>query len=191
MNNLQSSRMGPANSVLLIVDVQEQLAPAIQGIEGIIMRNKVLIEAANRFSVPILITEQNPKGLGHTDPSLTELAQNVKIYEKIHFGATDEPDFCTLMDETGKKEIVITGTEAHVCVLQTALGLHELGYRIRFCADAVGSRTAFDKQFAIKRVESENICVVTAEMVLFEWLKNAASDEFFDLLPSIRNLAQA
>ena len=155
------------------------------------MRIKVLIEAANRFSVPILITEQNPKGLGHTDPSLTELAQNVKIYEKIHFGATDEPDFCTLMDETGKKEIVITGTEAHVCVLQTALGLHELGYHIRFCADAVGSRTAFDKQFAIKRVESENICVVTAEMVLFEWLKNAASDEFFDLLPSIRNLAQA
>ena len=127
--------MSPEHAGLLIVDIQDTLAPAIEGIEGIVVRKKALITAACRLDVPILFPEQYPKGLGHTDPSLTDLAPEAQIYEKIHFGAADEPDFRTRLEGMERKEI--TGTEAHIFGLQTALGWHEGGYRVRFCADKV------------------------------------------------------
>lgn len=180
-----------SSTALLIVDVQDRLAPSIGGIDGIIKRNKALVRAAKRLDVPIVVTEQYPQGLGHTDSGLAAAVDGAAVYEKIHFNAAAEPAFCDIMEQTNRTDIVITGTEAHVCVLQTALGLAELGYNVWYCVDAVGSRNDQDKGVALERVKAAGISVVTTEMVIFEWLQRAASPEFTDLLPTIRDLAVA
>lgn len=184
-----TGRMVPENTVLLVVDMQTRLAPAILDINNVSRRNRALVGAASRLDVPVLFTEQYPKGLGHTDPELRTLAPEAPVYEKIHFGSAEEDAFVDLIAQSGRKDVVITGTESHVCVLQTALGLMRYGYSVYFCADAVGSRTTQDKEIALRRAEAAGMTLVTTEMVLFEWLHRAATDAFASLLPIIRELA--
>ncbi len=182
-------RMVRENTVLLVVDMQTRLAPAILDIDDVSRRNRALVDAASRLDVPVLFTEQYPKGLGHTDPDLRALAPEAPVYEKIHFGSAEEEAFVDLIAQSGRNDVIITGTESHVCVLQTALGLMQHGYNVYFCADAVGSRTAQDKEIALRRAETSGMTLVTTEMVLFEWLNRAATDAFSSLLPIIRDLA--
>ena len=186
-----NSTMAHSSSILLVIDIQQRLAPAIRGIDGIVTRNAALIAASERLDVPVVFTEQYPAGLGHTDPRLLELAPNAAVHEKIHFGAAAEAGFTDLIGGLGRHDIVVTGTEAHICVLQTAMGLAALGYNIRFCVDAVGSRTDTDKAIAVERAREAGLSLVTAEMVLFEWLERADTEAFRALLPNIRSLAAA
>ena len=186
-----NSTMTHSSSILLVVDIQQRLAPTIRGIDGIVTRNAALIEASEILDVPVVFTEQYPAGLGHTDPRLLELAPKAAVYEKIHFSAAAEAGFTDLISGLGRHEIVVTGTESHICVLQTALGLTALGYKIHFCVDAVGSRTDTDKAIAVERAREAGLSLVTVEMVLFEWLERADTEAFRALLPNIRSLAAA
>ena len=173
-------------SVLLIVDVQERLAPAIGNIDAVLAKAGLLIRAASRLGVPIAFTEQYASGLGNTLPSLRNLARTAPVISKIHFQATLEPDLAAWIGTTAATQIVIAGTEAHVCVLQTSLGLLEAGYVPFLVADAVGSRRERDCTLAIERLRSEGCRIVSTEMVLFEWLKKAATQEFRELLTLIK-----
>ena len=160
-------------SVLLIVDVQERLAPVISNVDMVLARCGLLIRAASRLGVPIAFTEQYSSGLGNTLPSLRNLAATAPVISKIHFQATLEPDLGEWIGKTGAAQIVVAGTEAHVCVLQTALGLLEIGYVPFLVADAVGSRRDRDLALAVERLRSAGCRIVSVEMVLFEWLKEA------------------
>jgi nicotinamidase-related amidase len=173
-------------SVLLIVDVQERLAPAISTIDMVLSKAGLLIRAASRLGIPIAFTEQYASGLGKTLPSLRNLAATAPVISKIHFQATLEPDLGAWIDTSGASQIVIAGTEAHVCVLQTSLGLIEAGYVPFLVADAVGSRRERDCTLAIERLRSAGCRIVSTEMVLFEWLKKAATQEFRELLTLIK-----
>jgi nicotinamidase-related amidase len=174
------------DSVLLVVDVQERLAPAIHAAESVISVVCTLLKAAAEFAVPVLATEQYPRGLGTTIPPVAELLPPGAAVEKIHFSAAHEPGFVERLRGLGRRQIVVTGTEAHVCVLQTALGLVEAGFDCFLVADAVGSRVPANRDLGIQRMRGEGVRVVTSEMVMFEWLHRAGTPIFKRVLPLIK-----
>ncbi len=177
-------------SVLVVIDLQERLAPAIDGVEAVLANAKRLMLAAERLGVPILVTEQYPAGLGHTVADLQDALKPARLLEKTTFGALGEPtveETCQELAQAGRDEFIILGTETHVCVLQTAMQILSRGWRLAMIEDACGSRRAADKSAGLERLQSAGAARVTTEMVLFEWLECAATPEFRDLLPLIRD----
>ncbi|MGD9526498.1 isochorismatase family protein [Pseudonocardia sp.] len=164
-----------AGAALLIVDAQQRLVPALHDGPTMVARIVRLAEAAQLLSVPVCATEQYPDGLG---PTVGELAAYpALVAAKTAFAATADPGFATLLPP-GTKEVVVTGCEAHVCVLQTVLGLVEAGHRTVVATDAVGSRDPADKAAALERMARHGAELVTSEMVLFEWLRDARHPRF-------------
>jgi nicotinamidase-related amidase len=162
-------------AVLLLVDLQQRLMPAIYDREVVVARAVRLAEAARLLEVPIRATEQNPAGLGPTVPSLAAYPQ--KIVSKTAFSAVSDQDFSSLLPAEAR-EIVVAGCEAHVCVLQTVLDLLGSGHRVALAADATGSRDPADRAAAIDRARQHGAEIVTSEMVLFEWLRDARHPRF-------------
>jgi nicotinamidase-related amidase len=173
-------------SILLVVDVQERLAPAIHQSEKLVDRISTLLKAAGELDVPVLATEQYSKGLGGTIPPLATLLPPGSVVEKIHFNAAFEPGFVERVRELDRPQIVVTGTEAHVCVLQTTLGLKAAGLDCFLVADAVGSRDPDNHHFGMERMRANGVEIVTSEMVMFEWLRRGATPAFKKVLPLIR-----
>lgn len=171
------------SSVLLLVDFQTKLMPYIQDGAAAVARAIMLASIARRLEVPVVATEQYPEGLGHTAPDLLPLAD--ATVRKITFDATGAPDLIPAIP-AGRQTAIVTGCEAHVCVLQTALGLQRAGYRVALVADAVGSRRALDRDAALRRLEARGIELVTAEMVAFEWLHSGNHPAFRDCLRWIK-----
>jgi nicotinamidase-related amidase len=174
------------DSVLLVVDVQERLAPAIFDSGAVVVVIRTLLQAAAEFAIPVLATEQYSKGLGSTIPPVAELLPPGAAVEKIHFSAAHEPGFIERLHGLDRRQIVVTGTEAHVCVLQTALGLVEAGFDCFLVADGVGSRVPANRDLGIQRMRGEGVRVVTSEMVMFEWLHRAGTPTFKRVLPLIK-----
>src|SRR5579863_6142339 len=157
-------------SALLVVDFQSRLMPAIEDGAAVVGNARRLLAAAALFEVPVLFTEQNAGGLGATLPELLAPATG-EVVAKMTFDACRTPGFIEKL--AGRPDIAVAGCEAHVCVLQTALGLIEAGRRVYLVRDAVGSRRAESKAAAIRRLERHGAEIVTAEMVVFEWLATA------------------
>ena len=182
--------LNAARSLLLIVDIQEKLAPAIHEGAAAIANNRRLLAAAAQLKVPVVVTEQYVRGLGPTvadlQPWLQEATVNVEKIEKIHFGACGEPGFVAGLQARQRPQIVITGMETHVCVLQTALGLLAAGFEVYLVADAASSRTPDNKAAALARLQAAGASIVTTEMVIFEWLERAGTADFRALLPQIK-----
>lgn len=175
-----------SDSQLLVVDVQSRLAPAIPDAAEIEARCGILLQAARILSVPILISEQYPKGLGHTLPGLAALAGTDRVYEKVEFSCFANAPLRQALTEVPGRNTVVCGMEAHVCVLQTALEMAGAGHRVTLVADAVSSRRRESRGVAIDRMRAAGIDVVTTEMVLFEWLRSAADPAFKAISALIR-----
>ncbi|MBX6366589.1 MAG: isochorismatase family protein [Rhodospirillales bacterium] len=173
-------------SCLVLVDLQRNLLPAIDSAAQVVERARLLAAAAKRLQVPVLATEQYPAGLGTTVPELLELVAPGDILVKHRFAAGDEPAFRERLAGIGRADIVLAGCEAHVCLLQTALSLKAQVPRVAIVTDAVSSRRASDREAALRRLAAEGCELVTAEMVIFEWLRHAPSPEFRDLLPLLK-----
>lgn len=167
--------LSAAASTLLLVDLQERLMPAIANGETVVANAARLAEGAGLLEVPVCATEQNPDGLGPTVAALARFPQ--LVLPKFSFGAVAEPGFATLLPP-GTEEIVVAGCEAHVCVLQTVLGLLAQRHRVLVVADAIGSRTPANSTAAIDRMQRHGAEIVTTEMVLFEWLRDAHHPQF-------------
>ena len=179
-------RLRALRSLLLIVDVHERLAPAVPGAEQVIGNCSVLMRAAAKLSVPTLVSEHCPDRLGPTVQELRSLVRHDELLTKVHFSCADEPALMQRIASLARAQIVVAGMEAHVCVLQTALGLAERGYRVCVVADATGSRRSESHGIAMQRLRMAEIPVVTTEMVLFEWLERADRAEFRELLALIK-----
>lgn len=179
------STLDRSDSLLLVVDLQAKLMPAIDGGEAIVRRTVVLAEAAVRLGVPILVTEQNPAGLGPSVDALRPYAADV--VEKRHFSAARGQGFFERLPP-GRRTVLVAGAEAHVCVLQTALGLLDAGFRVALAVDAAGSRRASDKEVALRRMESCGVELVTSEMALFEWLESCDDPAFKSVMGLIKPL---
>lgn len=167
-----------AESLLVIVDVQERLAPVIHQRDQLIARMRWLGEIARELQVPVVVTEQYPKGLGISVPDLAGVIEHARVVEKIHFSAVQEPHFLDALDEIKPKQIILMGMEVHVCILQTAVELQQRGYQVYVVEDAVGSRRPSDKETALSRLRQAGVCVISSEMAAYEWLHRGATDQF-------------
>jgi nicotinamidase-related amidase len=170
-------------SVLLLIDLQERLMPAIHGGDAVVANAGRLAAGAGLLDVPVCATEQNPTALGPTVEALAPYPQ--LVLAKTAFGATGAPGFATLLPP-GAEEIVVAGCEAHVCVLQTVLGLLAARHRVLLVADAIGSRDPANKAAAIDRAQRHGAEVVTTEMVLFEWMRDSTHPRFREVQKLIR-----
>lgn len=174
------------NSLLLIVDIQAKLAPAIFEADGVTANAVRLLRASDQLAVPTFVSEQYVRGLGPSIEAIREAAGHARFFEKTHFSCVAEPGVLDLLRATGRRQIILGGTETHVCVLQTAGGLLEAGFQVFLVADAASSRTPASRDAAIERLRAIGVHIVTTEMVLFEWLHKAGTDEFRSLLPLIK-----
>ena len=170
-------------SILLIVDFQSRLMPAIEDGAAAVANARRLVLAAEMFEVPVVFTEQNRGGLGPTVPELAGHADGRTVH-KMSFDACRGAGFIERL--VGRANIVVAGCETHVCVLQTALGLLDAGRRVYLVRDAVGSRRAESKEAAIRRLERHGAEIVTTEMVIFEWLGTADDPRLRSAIELIR-----
>ncbi len=173
-------------SCLLVIDVQSRLAPAMHESQPAIANISILMKAAARLGVPMLVSQQYSKGLGPTVPELARLAPAEAVMEKLHFSCLGDDAFARRFVELGRDQPIVCGIEAHVCVLQTVLDLCQGSHHVFAVADAVTSRTPENAKAARERMAAAGASVVTTEMVIFEWLGRAGTPEFKDLSALIK-----
>ncbi|WP_068116038.1 hydrolase [Tropicimonas marinistellae] len=174
-----------SDSVLVVIDMQERLVPAMQAPARTIRNTRTLMASAQEIGVPIIMTEQYPAGLGHTVPELSSVP-TATVLSKMHFSCMEDETFSDEFRRFGRKQAVLAGMEAHICVVQTAASLIEEGYEVFVVSDATASRTLESEQACIARLNASGVGIVTTEMVVFEWLGKAGTPAFKKLLPLIK-----
>ena len=180
------ARFQIGQTALLVVDMQEKLLPAIHDEEALVEQVARLIDGANALKLPILVTEQYRKGLGATIPTLADrLGDALCNQEKLKFSACIEPVRAHLAD-SGVRNVVVCGIEAHVCVLQTCLDLLDNGLIAAVAVDAIGSRRRADLDAAVLRMVQAGVVSTTVESVLLELVHEAGGDLFRAVLPIVR-----
>ena len=162
----------------LVIDIQEKLFPFISGHEDLAVKSGILIRGLQVLKIPIVITEQYTKGLGPTIQPVRELFDPNSHLEKLAFSCCDDPTIMDRLNSMDKKFIIITGIEAHVCVLQTAIDLLERHFVPVIVEDCVSSRRLNDKNMAISRMRRMGALITTYESVLFELLRFSGTEEF-------------
>lgn len=169
------------DSLLLIVDIQERLARVMPEDDRrrVIRNTAILLQAANRLGVPQFLTEQYTKGLGPTEAEvLRHLGEDVLRVEKMCFSACGVESLVAALKRSGRRQAVIAGMEAHVCVLQTALELHALGFEPFVVEDAACSRNPANHRNAMHRLRQAGVVVANTESVVFEWLRLSTHEHF-------------
>jgi nicotinamidase-related amidase len=176
-----------AKSQVLLVDMQERLVPAMSGAADVIAACGILLRGAGQFGVPVLASEQYPKGLGHTVSDLAALVPEQHRFEKLEFSCYENSSLRETLSRAALPQIVLAGVEAHVCVLQTGLDLIAAGgFTVFVVADGIASRRPESRETALRRLERAGAIPVTVEMVLFEWLRSAEAPEFRTISRLIR-----
>ena len=173
----------PEASTLLVIDLQTRLMPAIRDGETVVRRCVQLATAARELGIHVIGTEENPDGLGPLVGEIASLCDTT--LSKFHFSAPAEEGFLRRLP-AGRDTLVVAGCEAHVCVLQTVVGLLEAGHAVKWVADAIGSRHPHDRLAATDRARKLGADVVTTEMVIFEWLGTSQHPKFKRLLQLVR-----
>jgi len=178
-NDLGKFKLDAEKAVLVVIDVQERLVPAMPEDVYLRLRNTVamLVEVAGLLGLPVVTTEQYPKGIGHTVPELAA-ACNETVIEKVSFGCCGEATFLEALKNTGRTQVLITGMEAHVCVYQTVLGLLEDGYYVHLIRDAICSRNKMDYLAGVANAGQAGAVVTTAETVMFQMLQESTHEQF-------------
>jgi nicotinamidase-related amidase len=171
--------------MLVIIDMQERLVPHLDGGEALTGRVATLLRAANLLDMPVLATEQNPRGLGGMVERLRADVRAANIIGKDTFDATLAPAFAAALPPAAEP-LWIVGAEAHVCVLMTTLGLLQRGYRVEYVADAVASRRPADRAIALERAQQEGARLTTVETAIFGWLGTCRHPRFRDALALVR-----
>ncbi len=172
-------------SALLVIDVQDKLAPAMNNIEGVVENTSILMRAAARLQVPHLVSEQYPQGLGATIEPLAEL-NDAEALAKVTFSGMADVAYESRFNGLGRDQAVLAGIEAHICVLQTAMDLLAADVQVFVVADATTSRSPDNHSMALHRLSGAGAQIVTTEMVLFEWLGQAGTQEFKDISKLIK-----
>jgi nicotinamidase-related amidase len=178
-------RLERNSTVLLVVDLQDRLLPVIHDHRAVIAEARKLIEAARVLEVPVVLTEQYPAGLGPTCAEIRAAIGDQPAIEKRRFTACVDAAVARLR-ELGRRQILIAGIEAHICVQQTVLDLLRLEYQPYVCADATGSRRPFDRQIALDRMRQAGAIITTTESAIYEMLDEAAGDAFKRILGIIK-----
>jgi nicotinamidase-related amidase len=177
-----------AHPVIVVVDVQERLFNAMDAErrDDMVTNVKILVAAARRLGVPVLVTEQYPKGLGRTLPEVRSLLGEAPPFEKTAFSCAEAEGFMERLRALGAEHVILTGIEAHVCVLLTALDLLTRGLRVSIVADAVCSRRPANLEIGLGQARQAGAVVTATETVVFQLLGRADSDAFRELSKLLR-----
>lgn len=167
-----------ANVVLLIVDIQGKLAHLMDKKEVLFKNVQKLIKGIRTLEIPILWVEQNPQGLGPTIPEIAALLPDMQPISKMSFSSCRNERFMQSLSALDRKQILISGIEAHICIYQTAADLVDMGYEVQAVADAVSSRCLENKEIGLQRMRDSGVSLTSVETALFELLKVAQGDQF-------------
>ncbi len=176
--------MSVGQTALVVVDVQEKLLPHIANRRRVAWNVRRLIDGAQILGLPVVATEQYPRGLGPTVPELAERLGSIP--SKLTFSGCGCPGLFDDLQARGIHKLLVCGIEAHVCVQQTVLDLLGAGWRVYVAADAVGSRYDFDYQMALRRMDSAGATLTTTEAALFEWCEVAGTPVFKEISRLVR-----
>ncbi|MGO8746128.1 MAG: hydrolase [Thermoguttaceae bacterium] len=188
-NNLISRSpelMSAGDTALLVVDVQEKLIPLVADHERVVWNVRRLVDGAKILGLPVVATEQYPKGLGHTVRELAERLGDVP--SKLSFSCCGCPGMFEDLEGRGMHKVLVSGIEAHVCVQQTVLDLLGAGWRVYVAVDAVGSRFEIDYRTALARMDSAGATLTTTEAALFEWCEAAGTPQFKEISRLVREV---
>jgi nicotinamidase-related amidase len=166
-----------AATALIVVDIQEAFRTAVLDFDRIAARSAILVQGAHALGVPVLVTEQYPKGLGATVPEVAEHLDGEQPIDKLCFSAVRADGF----DLGGARQAVVCGIEAHVCVNQTVADLLDAGTEVHVAVDAVSSRSEIDRDTGINKMERSGAVLTTVETALLELVGAAGSDEFKEI----------
>jgi len=173
-------------SVLVVVDVQEKLLPAIHDFTSVLDRSVKMVQAAQTLEVPIVFTQQYSKGLGATHAALTALIPEFAFFEKTVFNCFGAEGFAKQLAQLNAETLVIIGIEAHICVCQTALEALQRGFGVHVVTDAVGSRTPLNKGIGLERIRQAGGIITGTELTIYEWIERADSEAFRKMLPLLK-----
>lgn len=179
-------QLNPEQALLLIIDVQAKLVPVMSDAKQLIGRLITLIKGMQLLHIPIIYTEQYPKGLGPTVPEIQGLLKNKERFEKQSFSCCLNTDFNEALKQRQRPQILVAGIEAHVCVFQTCQDLLEAGYDVYLIADASASRRESDQKLAIRVLEKSGINLRSTEMALFELLRTSRHEKFKEVSTIIK-----
>jgi nicotinamidase-related amidase len=174
------------DTALVLIDVQEKLVPAMHDKEALLDNLKKIVKGARILGLPILLTEQNPAGLGPTVPEIAELLPDEKPVSKFSFSSCGTEQFIEELKAVNRQNILIVGMEAHVCVYQTAADLVNLNYDVQVLADAVDSRTLENKQIGLEKSKAAGAGITSTEIALFELVKIAKGDRFKEIIKIVK-----
>ncbi|MGH2978332.1 MAG: hydrolase [Solirubrobacterales bacterium] len=178
-------KLDRSRAALVVIDMQEAFRPAVLGFEQVAHNVATLVRGARVLGLPTLVTEQYPKGLGHTVPEVSEHLDATPI-EKVCFSAVDADGFTAALREAGRDQVLLCGIEAHVCVNQTAQDLIADGIEVHVAQDAVTSRTADNRALGLHRMERSGAVATSVETALFELLRQAGTPEFKEVQALVR-----
>jgi nicotinamidase-related amidase len=166
------------DSLVLVIDIQQAMLKIIDDWEKVAWKVSQITRAADIFNIPILVTEQYPKGLGPTIPQVLEAIRSPRVFHKEHFSACQEDGFVESIRSFGRSRIIVVGMETHVCVLQTALDLIQTGFEVQVVLDAVSSRSALNRDIGIELLRQAGAVITSTEIVLFGWIHRSNTEEF-------------
>lgn len=170
--------LNPMEAALLLVDFQGRLAGIVDRKELVVPNVMRMVQGCQALNMPILATVQVPEKLGPALPELSDALGENAFIPKTAFSAIREPEFLVAMQKTGRKQFILTGIEAHVCVLQTGLDLLDLGYEVHVLSDGVFSRTVENHDLALQRMHDAGAPVSSVEMVLFDLIRTSTHPAF-------------
>jgi nicotinamidase-related amidase len=168
-------------TALVVVDVQEAFRPAVVDFDRVAREIGVLVQGGRMLGLPVLVTEQYPKGLGRTVPEVLRHLDGVEPIEKVCFSAADSEPFSAGLRESGRDQVLLCGIESHVCVSQTADDLLAGGSEVHVARDAVSSRTTENRELGLHKMERAGAVVTSVETALFELLRAAGTPEFKEI----------
>ncbi len=178
----------PEECALVVIDIQEKLLPPIFNKEALVKNSALLVNAAKILNIPVLVTTQYARGLGQTVPEIASLVLDVAPIDKTEFSCFGKDTFCSAVKTLPghRNTMLLCGMEAHICVMQTALGALEQGYIVHVASDAIGSRSEWNWQVGLERMQNAGAVISSTEMMIYELMRKSGTPQFKELLQFIK-----
>jgi nicotinamidase-related amidase len=186
--NISRQPLKSSQCALIVVDIQEKLLPQIFNKDELVKNSQLLVRLANILDLPKVVTTQYVKGLGATVPEIASLLNGTQAIDKVQFGCFGCDDFRSALKSLpgNRNTLLVCGTEAHICVMQTVLGALNDGYIVHVATDAIGSRVRWNWDIGIDRMRAAGAVISATEMMIYELLRSSGAPEFKQMLPYLK-----